>query len=77
MTDYVWKVELEERFNDEDYFTVTNDWTVVAEDHETAITKAEAAAMSKDRSWEDDDGEKHYVEAVRLVSIVRGDEIDA
>ena len=77
MTDYVWKVELEERLNDEDYFIEKNDWTVVAADYETAITKAEKAAMSKDRSWEDDDGEKHYVAAVRLVSIVRGDEIDA
>jgi hypothetical protein len=77
---YVWKVELEERWDYEDDFGDGNGETgiyaVVAESSEQALEKAMSAAKEKSFTDENDETVHHVVEA-RLVFVQRGVKLNA
>ena len=74
---YVWKVEVEERWDDDNFFSEGGvDYRVSAEDHDGALEKVRGVALN--RSFvDDDDGKTHNCMEIRLVSIKRGEELDA
>lgn len=78
---YIWKVELQERWSYAKNWNraETYEYTVSAPTYEKALEKADKCAKKK--SFLDDDvdgdGKLHTVVETRLVSINRGDQLDA
>ena len=76
---YIWKIELEEKWDDDDYFSEGGeDFTVSANSYEQALEKAKNAALKKSFFDDEEDGDRliHRVTDVRLISIKRGEELD-
>lgn len=79
---YIWTVKVEVRW---DYHLSDSeaddvcDYTVAARNYEHAMKKVESLALAKSRKYFDpDDGVDHYpVKIVDVISIERGDYIDA
>jgi hypothetical protein len=77
---YVWKIEFEEKWDTDDYFSEGNEsYTVAAKDYESALLKARKVALQKSFVDADEGGndKTHKVVDVRLILIKRGDELDA
>ena len=76
---YIWDIEFEERWTDEEEFGEGVDWKVTASSYDEALKKATKLALSKSRGFEADEDTRRmiYPVEVRLIRIERGDEIDA
>ena len=77
---FVWTVKIEERWSHEPkghFEDLGNDYTVAARNSEEAFRKVEKIALSKSRSFVDDDGEDVHPVEVRLIGLERGVALDA